>query len=702
MKSILQLVTVLSVAALLASCGGSSDGDPRGSVVITPQPQPDPEPEPDPPQQDGLAGTALKGLISGGAVTVTDGDGNDVAISEGGVTAADGSYDITLAEDVSLDTITLPVVVHISGGNGATSICDIDNEGTDDDCLTNDGVTYVAYGQPFELPADFSMEAVLASLPEDSEGASTTFTANITPATHLQAALARKAVGDGASLTVDAVQNAEELVLGLIASVTGVDMTDVDLATIPVEDVSTIDEDSADSSAQSLALSAFAASVAGLVDATDEDQNNVQEVLVNLVAAVSGTDDGIEISGTDIAELSEAVSESLGDITAAFDEAGVDNDTTAAVAAAQSTADQKAEEGTLIGDNPVTVAPVVVDPTGDSAKTVANRFLDSFINVLNAWTDATGAEQGTTNSSPTEILFTELANAETYGAGAATMAFDHLMDALIAAEASLEPGASVVNDDSDQDNLQFTLAKDESGVVTLTDGWSMTMGKEDTVRTTITIASGTWQRDSVDSEGNGSGEFDLSGVELLTETIGETDSQLQHFSGNVNVIFAPDPTDPGDLGVTTLTYSGTHFGTSSSGDSFTVAATLSGLTGTALEEGGSGGNIDGDYTITFTFSGDQTIALNLNGVLRAAVQNFWMSGGGNTILGTVTEDQTSETTTLTDGSAILTIVIDTTGSVSTLMSAAITVGEEEIATINADGLVTFTDSSIRFLPAGLF
>ena len=68
----------------------------------------------------------------------------------------------------------------------------------------------------------------------------------------------------------------------------------------------------------------------------------------------------------------------------------------------------------------------------------------------------------------------------------------------------------------------------------------------------------------------------------------------------------------------------------------------------------------------------------------------------------VTEDQTSETTTLTDGSAILTIVIDTTGSVSTLMSAAITVGEEEIATINADGLVTFTDSSIRFLPAGLF
>ena len=134
---------------------------------------------------------------------------------------------------------------------------------------------------------------------------------------------------------------------------------------------------SADTSAQSLALSAFAASVAGLVDATDEDQNNVQEVLVNLVAAVSGTDDGVEISGTDIAELSEAVSESLEDITAAFDEAGVDNDTTAAVAAAKSTADQKAEEGTLIGDNSVTVAPVVVDPTGDSAKTVANRFLDS-------------------------------------------------------------------------------------------------------------------------------------------------------------------------------------------------------------------------------------------------------------------------------------------------------------------------------------
>ena len=695
MKSILQFVTVLSVVALLASCGGNSDGDPRGQVTITP-----------PPEQDGLGGTALKGTIIGGTVTVLDADGNNVPVASGGVTGADGTYDITLSPDVSLNSLTLPLLIRVSGGNGATSVCDVNNNGTDDDCLTNDGVTYVAFRETFELPADFVLESVLAVLPADTPGTSTSFTANITPATHLQAALAREAVGAGASLTVEAVQEAEQEVLGLIESITGVEMENVSLATIAVQDVAAVGADTANGTAQSLAISAFAAAVAGLVDATDETQNDVQEVLVNLVVLVTSGDDGLEITGIDIAELSTAVAESFGDITEALVEAGVDNEVADAVVAAQSAAEQKAYEGQLIGSGILTLPPAMIDPTSDSPKLLANEFLDKFINVLTVWTDVTGAEEGTTNVAPTEILFTELADAETYGAGAATEAFDSLMEALIAEEAQLEAGSSITNDETSEDGLLYTLDKDAAGVVTLMNAQSVTTGKEGVVRTTITIAEGTWQRDP-----GVSGEFDLTDVVLLTEMVGETDSQLQHFTGNVNAVFAPDATDPGDLGLTTLTYDGTHRGTSSDGDTFTIHATLSNLSGTAVE-GGSGQNIDGDYSITFTFDGDQNIAFNLNGTFRDEVQSFWIRAGGLTtaegvsmggdlLMGTLSESEDTDNYTVTDGTALLTVIIDIANEPPTLGSAVITVGETEVATINEDGLVTFSDDSIRFLPAGL-
>jgi hypothetical protein len=694
MKSILQYVTVMSVVALLASC--SDNSSPRGAVPSTPPLVATP---PDP---DGVGGTAVKGLIIGGAVTVVDGNGNDVPIAAGGETRADGTYAIVLPTDVSLDSIALPVVVQVRGGGGATSVCDVNrNVGGDgaNDCLTIDGVSYVAFGETFELPADFLMEAVLAALPDDSSNASTTVTANMTPATHLQTTLARAASGGaGAPITVAAVTEARDQVLGLIESLTGIQMDDVDLASIEIVDASTIDADEATASPQSLAITAFAAAVAGLVDADDDTQDNVQEVLVNLAAQISSGDDGLELNGDDLSELATAVAESLNDISEQFAAAGVDNEVTAAVETAQSSAEQSAEEGSLIGANPVVIAPAVVDPTTATPKALANSFLDSFINVLTVWTDTTGAEEGTTNTAPTEVLFTELATAETYGAGAATHAFDNLADALIAAEASLEPGASVVNDDTDQDNMQFTLSKDAAGVVTLTDGWAMMMDTARMTRATVTIASGTYSRDP-----GVSGQLAMTGVELLTEMIGETDAQLQHFMGSVTADFGPDATDPGDLGLTTLTYDGTHLGTSNAGNSFNVTATLSNLSGTALEDGGSGRNISGDYTITFSFDGDQDIALNFNGVLRSTTQNLWISGSGDTIMGTISvpEDSNVETTTLTDGTATLTVMIDTGTSPTSLMSAVITIGETEVATVDADGLVTFGDDSIRFLPAGL-
>ena len=71
-------------------------------------------------------------------------------------------------------------------------------------------------------------------------------------------------------------------------------------------------------------------------------------------------------------------------------------------------------------------------------------------------------------------------------------------------------------------------------------------------------------------------------------------------------------------------------------------------------------------------------------------------------MGTVTVpgDSHLETTTLTDGTSTLTIVIDAGTQPMSLSSAVITVGDTEVATVDSDGDVTFSDDSIRYLPAG--
>jgi len=680
----------MSVIALLASCGGSRS--PGTTPEVTPLPA-DPEPV-----QDVLSGKAVKGIIIEGGVEITDANGNTVPVRIGGATRSDGTYVLRMDAD-TLASVTLPVVVQVNEGTAGTTICDVDRNidgNENNDCLTNDGVTYVAFGEAYTLPAGFMMESVVAEAPEAGEAA----VANVTPATHLQVALAREASGgEGASLSVASVQEAEQEVLGLIQSITGVDMSDVSLATIGIEDPSTIDAEDADLSVQSIALSAFSAAVAGLVDADDENQNTIQKALTNLTAVVSSGDNGLEVSGTDLAEVASAISESLGDIAEQYEAAGVENETTNNIEAAQSSTTQTITEGELIGDSPVVVPPPVVDPDSATPKVLASAFLDEFIDVLTVWTDTTGAEAGTTGIAPTEILFTELAAAETYGSAAATTAFDNLAHALIDAEATLEAGATVVNDDTDQDDLQFTLAKDEDGVVTMSNGWAMVMDSARSTRATVTITSGTYSRTP-----GVSGQLAMSGVDLLTEhVVDSVASQLQHFAGSVTADFGPDATDPGDLGLTTLAYDGTHFGTSTAGDSFNLSATLSNISGTALEDGGSGGNISGEYTVTLSFEGEQDIALNFNGTLRATSQNFWLRGGGNTIMGTVTVpgDSHLETTTLTDGTSTLTIVIDAGTQPMSLSSAVITVGDTEVATVDSDGVVTFSDDSIRYLPAGL-
>ena len=639
MKSILQYVAVLSVAVLITSCGGNSDGDPRGTVTVIP-----------PPPQNGAAGQAVKGIIAGASVSVVDASGAAIGIASGGTTGADGTYSLVFTPAAIAAGITAPLAVIIDG-TGATTVCDLDVNGTDDDCLTSDGVTYVAFGETYALPDGFTMTVVLSEVPADTAEEDPVFTANPSPASSLAASLAYAASGDGTTLTVGNVANANAQVLGLIELVTGVTFAEGTLlSAIPLIDLASVGADNAETPEQSFAISAFAAAVAGLVDA----DTDLGEALAELFAQVAANAEGeIQISGTNLSRLSRQVSLSLGNVSAALTTAGVTTPVAAAVVKAQVKATSTQADGDRIGDAPV---PVPV-PGGTTDFSLTNSFVSKIVNVLDAWVNTTGFEEGTTGVAPSELFFTELAEANAYGAGPATAALEMLGDALIAAEATLEAGATVTNDDTDTDQLTYTLAKDAStGDVTLTDATAWATG-DNNGRARINVASGTYARDP-----GVSGELSLTGVDLFVERLtgeGETQTaeQLQHFVGSIDIQFAPDATDPGDLGVSSITYGGIHYGVSDTGDSFDVAISLTNVSGTALE-GGNGGDVNGSYNMMFTFNGGEGVAIGFDGEIRADTQNFTLTGGGDTIMGSVTRNGPVDVDTLSDGAVTLTLTFD--------------------------------------------
>ena len=223
MKSILQSIALVSAILFIVSCdsGGTSGVT---NVPITP-PQP-PVPPADP--EFGLDGRAVKGVVGGATITVTDSAGADVAIASGGTTGADGSYTIIFDQA----EVSAPIVVTVAGGDGATMVCDIDLAGTDDDCAVGDG-TSVAFGESYPLPATFALRGLVAEVPTE-DGASATV--NITPASDLATNLAL-ASADTSALTAADVEAASSQVLGLIQTITGTDLSGQDLNDIAIPDV---------------------------------------------------------------------------------------------------------------------------------------------------------------------------------------------------------------------------------------------------------------------------------------------------------------------------------------------------------------------------------------------------------------------------------------------------------------------------------
>ena len=663
MRSLLQPIALVSAILLIASCdsGGTS------GVTATPVTPPAP--------QTGLNGRAVKGIIAGGAITVVDSAGADVPLASGGTSGADGSYSLLFTSEATAAGISAPLVVTVSGGPGATMVCDIDIAGTDDDCAVGDG-TSVAFGESYPLPTTFAMRGIVSEIPAADTQTSPTVTVNLNPATDLAASLALDAAA-GTALTASDVAAADSQVLGLIQTITGTDLTGQTLSQITIPNVA----DSADAAAaspQSLALAAFGAAIIANQGAGE----TVGDVIARVNASLSADEDGnLAATGTELASLTSSVVTALTTVSAQVTAGGGDS---SAVDAAVDNAETIEEIYDAIGDEDVGVPPLP-DPDSDNPVDETKAFIANFSNVVSSALASTGAAgAGVDGQSATELFAAELDAASKLNSGLATAASRALQDAVNATASDLVEDGTIAVDNADATNpVTFSLTK-AGTVFTVADASSTQTGADGTTLV-ITATTGT---------SNGDDVFSLEGVSMVTTQPGATAEDaavtIQTFTaGTLNGAVVD--------GNTVTTFDGTVTGASPT-TSFGISATYTDPVGV----------LDGDTftaTISFASATADDLSLTLSGTPGQDINDYSVTAGGNTVAFTLSPTAPGTgTAVFSDGVVLMTlslldgvVVTDQTGNI-----AALTVAGVETGTISANGTVTYSDGSVQSLPAGIF
>jgi hypothetical protein len=653
MKSFLQSIALVSAILFIVSCDSGGTSGVTNVPITPPQPPADPE--------FGIDGRAVKGVVGGGTITVTDSAGADVAIASGGTTGADGSYTIIFDQA----EVSAPIVVTVAGGDGATMVCDIDLAGTDDDCAVGDG-TSVAFGESYPLPETFALRGLVAEVPTE-DGASATV--NITPASDLATNLAL-ASADTSALTAADVEDASSQVLGLIQTITGTDLSGQDLNDIAIPDVA----DSADAAAaseSSLALAAFSAAII----ANQGDGETVGDVIARVNSSLTADADGnLAASGTELSSLTNSVVTALTTVSAQVTAGGGDS---SAVDAAVDNAEAIEEVYETIGDEDVSVPPVP-EPDSTAPADQTKAFISTFSNVVSSALATTGAAgAGGDGQSATELFATELDAVAALNSGPATAASRALQDAVNAAVADLTEDDTVT---IDNESVSFSLTK--AGTVFSIADASSTQTSADGTVVVISATTGTSE---------GAGVFSLEGVTMVTTTPGAAQ---------------------GDDPVTTQTFTaGTLTGAVVDGNTVTefvgtvtggVATTSFGLSITYFERAG-----DDAYaaTIDFNSATSDELILSVSGTVGQDIGSYAVTAGGDTIAFTATPTAVGTgTVVFSDGTVLMTLSLESGSVVEDQAGniAVLTVAGVETGTVSANGTVTYSDGSIQSLPAGIF
>jgi hypothetical protein len=722
MKSSLQKIAIIfSSILLIVSCTDSGSSNPGGVIVV-------------PPPNNGVIGQAVKGIIAGATITVQDATGANMALTGTVTTNSDGSYAVTFSTAQVTAGIVGPLIVTVDG-TGATTVCDFDNPDSEtDDCPVGDG-TFATFGASYALPDGFTLHGVIADIPADTSTSDPIVTVNVSPASQVAYGLSSAATG---TLTSAAANSANAQVMGLLSAITGINFTGLKLNEIPLTDASA---PAAGASAQTLALSAFAAAIIGSQDTTN---TTIEAVLASIVAAISTDANGnVIISGNNLANIADQMAIVLA--SPAF----------ANLPAAQQalqTANQNAAFFRSAGDGDITVSAAEEETDTTSGLSNTKAFIAKLINVINGISATTGAGGiGVTGAGATEAFADALLAVDNLSSTEATQAFNVLEETLISAEASLEPGQSIELGASAQptaltsNSLTGTVTKSADGLTLTITNVTITVTNAGTgVDVTMTIASGERTTLGDTSAEGASAVFAADDVTVITRTTTTpSDGQastpvvtvVQTFTGSINAIFQEEGTGS-DLGLKTLDFSGAI--TTAAAGTFVVDLSLSDINGTAEVPDNADGtandpDVTGNYSATFSFDG---LTVNFSGAISANPLNYALTytdgtaSGTDTIMGSVTRVVTAATATspifvtdtniMTDGSSSLTLVFKfVDGSAGQLVGptvaeeggdapageltsgTAIEAGDNVYGTVDADGIVRYSDGSIQSLPASI-
>lgn len=651
MKTILQSVALASAVALVASCDSSSGG----SV----------NPPPPTPPTNSANGTAVKGLIDGASVTVTDADGDTLGTG----TTSNGTYSITYDTVQVAAGVRLPIKVTVTGGS---TLCDIDNAGTDDDCRTDTG--FAKFGDSYTLPSSF---ALFSYLPAQVVTSNSNEVINISPATHI-AGLKAEALSTAAGATADDVVKASAAIAGLIQTISGVDLSGTPLHQLSVADLTAT---GGSATPAQLAVASFAAAILADQGATE----SLADVIARFAAALTVNADGTtSVSGDNLATIADALAKGLATAAAKSGNAELTQ--------AANTAAQNANLYKSFGNNPVKLPPTSTPGTDKTDVQKTQDFVAKLAKVINGIVATTGAQGGGQDISVTEAFATELDGVRKLSSTEAGKAASQLDAALLAAAKELTDDSSkttITNDATSEDGLAFVLTQTDTGfnVTGVSSQWPKAPAA-DAVSVTITGAEG-----SVSSTG-----INVPNVTMVTK---KGDTTLQTFTGKFT-------TTNGDAAgkYTEVVFDGDIAG-QTAGTGFGIDAKLTDVTVTDTSTTGSY-----TATISFTHATATDLSVTFNGTIGAATQNFTVKSGEDSINGTVNRvvanGVTTDTDTFSDGVAFLTLtVVD--GNVSVGQGDVIgkfTVGSGEAAkdtgTLLKNGQVNYSDNTVQFLPAVIF
>jgi hypothetical protein len=690
MKSILKGAALLSAAVLIASCDSSSGG---GSTVVTPAPAPQPS----------VTGTAVKGTIDGGTVTVTDNAGN--VVGTGTVTL--GVYDITYDADQSGGTLTPPLTVSVSGG---TTTCDLDRPNTTNDCATGNAADpFATFGQVYSLPDDFVIRTVDTEI--------TLGQANNTHSlTNLTYVSALASVAELADFSSSVFGVTESGYAGLVETLTGVSLGGQTLRDIGAADPTTTGASSA--SSEALAIAALNGAVLSL--------QQEGESFADLFDRISGfftvdPETGVITgTGTDFATFTAALVEGLQTVAAATGNGAISN--------AVGSAESLVTFYTSIGNVTVTVLPQdgVVDP--EDAVALTKTFVGTLGAVLGDVLETTGAAGfgGTENVAATEAFADELRAVELATSANATIALDQLDEALFDAaeaitdsqgtDAAITSFSNCAPGDADCTGTAEVAAADATETTPATDdGIAFTLTLNEDGSFTATGISSAWpivatapnQVVITADEATADGETSVS-IPAVTMTSDVGTDLAQTFTGSYSssITAAVEATDTTDASPETrdAALSGTIVTTETGASSFGVDFTL---TDVVLDDDR---DIDsGEYTASFSFqaAGSPSVTLAFNGDVGAQTQSYTITSTAGTVSGTVARPEgnstdgssSSDTVTITDGTAKLVLVLSQ-GNVT--FPATLSVGETETGELQSTGIVEYTDDTVQALPAIVF